>query len=262
MTQRQWPHDERLADLLAQQATEGLDADQRQQMAEALRRDARVDPDAAELAAAAADLAFLAEHGVEAMPADLCRKLVDLGEREMAARSARNADAAPIPMPAKLPWFQRTGAIGWLAAAAAIVIAATVMIPQKPVPPDNARSALLAEGADVIQAQWTVKTDDFESVTGDVVWSDQRQEGYMRLVGMPVNDPTEQQYQLWIVDKTRDTRPVDGGVFNVTDSGEVIVPIDAKLPVENPQAFAITVEKPGGVVKSAGPLQVVAPVSG
>ena len=84
----------------------------------------------------------------------------------------------------------------------------------------------------------------------------------MRLVGMPVNDPKVRQYQLWIVDPDRDARPVDGGVFDVTDAGEVIIPIDAKLAVSDPAAFAITVEKPGGVVKSAGPLQVVAPAQG
>ena len=44
--------------------------------------------------------------------------------------------------------------------------------------------------------------------------------------------------------------PVDGGVFDVTRNGEVIIPIDAKIAVSNPTAFAITVEKPGGVVVS------------
>jgi anti-sigma-K factor RskA len=258
MTQRQWPNDERLADLLAQHATEGLDAEARQEMDEALRRDASIDPDAAELAAAAADLAFIEEQGAQAMPADLARKLVDLGERELADRSA----PAPMSMPAGLPWSQRTGGIGWFVAAAAVLLAAMLFVTQKPPLPENARTAMLAEVPDAIQVEWTIKTDDYKTVTGDVVWSDSRQEGYMRLVGMPVNDPDKQQYQLWIVDPDRDERPVDGGVFDVSDAGEVIIPIDAKLAVDNPKAFAITVEKPGGVVKSAGPLQVVAPVAG
>lgn len=258
MNQRQWPNDERLADLLAQHATEGLDAEARQEMAEALRRDPSVDPDAAELAAAAADLAFIAEQGVEAMPSDLARKLVDLGERELADRST----PTPIEMSANLPWTQRTGGVGWFIAAAAVVIATMLIITQKPPLPENARIAMLAEVPDTIQVEWTIKTDDFKGVEGDVVWSDSRQEGYMRLVGMPVNDPSKQQYQLWIVAPDRDERPVDGGVFDVTDAGEVIIPIDAKLAVDNPKAFAITVEKPGGVVKSTGTLQVVAPVEG
>lgn len=79
----------------------------------------------------------------------------------------------------------------------------------------------------------------------------------MRLTGLPVNTPTLTQYQLWIVDPARDPGRVDGGVFDVA-GGEVIVPIDAKLAVRSPAAFAITREKAGGVVVSAGPLLMAA----
>jgi anti-sigma-K factor RskA len=73
----------------------------------------------------------------------------------------------------------------------------------------------------------------------------------MRFGGVAPNDPTEQQYQLWIFDATRpEATPVDGGVFDIGESGEVIVPINAKLPVREAAAFAITVEQPGGVVVS------------
>ena len=85
----------------------------------------------------------------------------------------------------------------------------------------------------------------------------------MRLAGLVANDPGTAQYQLWIVDPERDQRPVDGGVFDVpSGGGEVIIPIDPKLRIKSPAAFAITLEKPGGVVVSGGPLLVVAPVAG
>lgn len=266
---RNWPDDERLADLMSQHATEGLDADERVELQRRLADEQSVDGDAAELAAAAADLAFIQEAGVEPMPADLARKLIDLGEREMADR---RADPAPKPIaidPPAASWTQRTGTIGWSAAAAALILAVGLYLAGQPqvADPTNAvaRRQLLTEAADTITVEWAVKTDDFADVTGDVVWSDSRQAGYMRLKGMPVNDPSQSQYQLWIVDPDRDERPVDGGVFDVTradmnEAGEVIIPIDAKLAIDKPAAFAITVEKPGGVVKSAGPLHVVAPV--
>ncbi len=63
------------------------------------------------------------------------------------------------------------------------------------------------------------------------------------------------------MDPGRDARPVDGGVFDITGEGEVIVPIDAKLPIGTPAVFAITLEQPGGVVVSDGPLLVIAPVA-
>jgi len=60
------------------------------------------------------------------------------------------------------------------------------------------------------------------------------------------------QYQLWIVDPSRDAdAPVDGGVFDIpADGSPVVVPITAKLALSKPQAFVITLEQPGGVVKS------------
>ena len=77
------------------------------------------------------------------------------------------------------------------------------------------------------------------------------QQGYLRIVGLDVNNPAEQQYQLWIFDDGRpDSDPVDGGVFDVSQEGEVIVPINAKLKVFQPSLFAITIEEPGGVVVS------------
>jgi anti-sigma-K factor RskA len=97
----------------------------------------------------------------------------------------------------------------------------------------------------------------FEKATGEVVWSDQQQTGYFRIADLAPNDPAQAQYQLWIVDPTRDSKPVDGGVFDITP-GQNVVKIHAKLHVDKPAIFAITKEKPGGVVVSAGPLLVVA----
>ena len=89
------------------------------------------------------------------------------------------------------------------------------------------------EATDVVTLPWAAPTAaGYEGVTGDVVWSQSKQQGYLRLANMPVNDPARVQYQLWIVDPERDSKhPVDGGVFNVSSTGEVIIPIQAKLPI-------------------------------
>ena len=74
----------------------------------------------------------------------------------------------------------------------------------------------------------------------------------MRFRGLSVNDPATRQYQLWIFDKNQsDKTPIDGGVFDIRSDGEVIVPIHAKLRVQEVVLFAITIEKPGGVVVSS-----------
>jgi hypothetical protein len=84
------------------------------------------------------------------------------------------------------------------------------------------------------------------------VWDAASQTGYMRFVNLRRNEPNVEQYQLWIFDAVRNQLyPVDGGVFDVsTRDGEQIIRIHAKLRVQVPLMFAVTVEHPGGVVVS------------
>jgi len=114
------------------------------------------------------------------------------------------------------------------------------------------RQSLVESASDIVKAGWT-STDETKSYAGDVVWSTTQQAGFMTFRGLPVNDPSKEQYQLWIFDSNQDEQhPIDGGVFNVVtnDSGECIVEIESKLAVVDPTMFAITIEKPGGVVVS------------
>lgn len=177
---------------------------------------------------------------------------------------------------------------GWLAAAACLAIAGVVWFsstmtggaaPGERWSVSERRARLIESAEQVISADWIGVGDlsveglaDHEldhGVGGDVVWSDSADEGYMRISGIAPNDPGEFQYQLWIFDAERPVgelprfaipglpelltqRPVDGGVFNVSPDGkgETIVPIDAKLPVGAGTIFAVTRERPGGVVVS------------
>lgn len=115
------------------------------------------------------------------------------------------------------------------------------------------RRSFLASHPHAIERAWRAGGDmTGEQVAGDVVWDEASQTGYMRFVNLRHNEPNAEQYQLWIFDGTRDQRyPVDGGVFDITSrGGEQIVRIHAKLRVQVPLVFAVTVEHPGGVVVS------------
>lgn len=163
-------------------------------------------------------------------------------------------------------WF---GWLGWGAAlAACVALAVNIYLTnfQKPLvavtpptietpkvkTPGEMREDLLRTTAGLIKANWTVgNVKELKDIGGDVVWSDEKQQGYMRFKGLPTNDKAKETYQLWIFDKTQDkATPIDGGTFDVAANGEVIIPIDAKLKAVDPGMFAITVEKPGGVVVS------------
>jgi len=180
-------------------------------------------------------------------PADLLAKLESEAKTFMPAVEPEPKEETV----AEIIPFWKHPALGWAAAACFGFVLFTSQ-PESPATPSvaDSRNALLASASSV-QLPFA-GLSDFEGLSGDVVWADDSQSGYMRFNGLPPNDPTVAQYQLWIVDPERDERPVDGGVFNIpAGAGEVIVPIQAALPVDEPVAFVITVEKPGGVVVSA-----------
>ena len=151
--------------------------------------------------------------------------------------------------------FIKHPACGWIAACVALVFALvsinskkTVEKPDNPVNLVELRTKLINQES-TLQLKFS-SPGDSEIQLGDVVWNSDKQEGYMKLSNIKVNDPSKSQYQLWIVDPKRDSKPVDGGVFDLSDGKDIIVPIKATLPIDKPDAFVITEEKPGGVVVS------------
>ena len=264
----------RLYDLLADEASASLDSSDAAELNRLLVQIPFIPRDGVLQAAALAQVAILRRStAMDRMPAGLRERLASQGE----ALVLRQRGPATVPRlvktesapttarePATPRWSPVSG-IGW--ALAAMLAVAFVVVRNEPaaispVADVAATRASLVNGApDVITLPWAPPTAaGYEKVTGDVVWSQSRQQGYLRLANMPVNDPARRQYQLWIVDPDRDKNPVDGGVFNVSATGEVIIPIQAKLQIRSPKAFAITAEQPGGVVVSAGPLLVVASI--
>jgi anti-sigma-K factor RskA len=174
------------------------------------------------------------------------------------ARLQKCADetAAPVPQniihPEVSAWRKiiTSPLTGWAVAATVMLFAGLQNVQEAPLSPDQAQLRLRNQANDLIERKFE-GLGPFKNTTGKVVWSDSKQQGYMTLTGIPVNDPTKAQYQLWIVDPKRDEAPVDGGVFDIpTDGSPVVIPIIAKLPLTDPQAFVITLEQPGGVVKS------------
>jgi Anti-sigma-K factor rskA len=274
--------DEAMVDLLVKQVTEGLSpAEQRaldvmdSELASAYLRDL-------ERAAAAVTLAGSA--GQAPLPTALSERIAQQAEEHFASagkvadlREARAAAAEKARVQAPAPQrANRFGGYGWLAAAACLVLAIfgwertpsplppvvavvtppSVVVPpaEKPAPPTAAeeRAALLAKTDSLKIPLGATKDPAAAGVSGDVVWDPVTQRGFLHFAGLAPNDPALHQYQIWIFDAGRDKRyPVDGGVFDVpANASEVVIPIRASLMVRKPAAFAVTLEKPGGVVVS------------
>lgn len=279
-TRPQGQPEEAMVDLLIKQVTDGLSPDEQRaldvmdsELASAYLRD---------LERAAAAVTLAGSLGEAPVPAALSARIArqaaehfarpgmvsELGEARSAAADGARAQP-PAPGRAK-----RFGGYGWWAAAACLVLAifgwerapapvprvavtpvpAIETPPEKPAPltPAEERAALLAKSDSLKISLGATKDPAATGVSGDVVWDPATQRGFLHFAGLAPNDPAMHQYQLWIFDAGRDKRyPVDGGVFDVpANAGEIVIPIRASLMVRKPAAFAVTLEKPGGVVVS------------
>jgi hypothetical protein len=196
---------------------------------------------------------------------DVARSSTDGARLPHALRDRIRSDAAgELPeiaavRPVVEPPRRLTSVLPWAVSTVCLLIAALVVAtswpfgsPAEPaLDPVRSRDRLIASATNLVRADWTAGPTPVDGARGDVVWSADEQRGYMSFQGMPVNDPAVEQYQLWIFDKNQDeATPVDGGVFDIASTGEAVVPIHAKLRVREPYMFAVTIEKPGGVVVS------------
>ncbi len=84
------------------------------------------------------------------------------------------------------------------------------------------------------------------------VWNPEKQEGVLKVDKLPAL-AADKDYQLWVVDPQYPS-PVDGGVFTVdAQTGAARVKFTGKQPVAAVAAFAVTLERKGGVPKAEGP---------
>lgn len=266
---------DRLVELLVQRAVDGtLNADERMQLKQLLEQEPYVDSDQIDQTAAALLIAGAGDD--EPLPATLRNKLLRQADAFSAsaprpvvsnisptqrAQPAPEVAAFPASEPAQRKLQLPPANIAWFAAAASVLLAIAGWWPRMTGGPEQTAKTpsvqeqreQLAAKPSAVKRDWTATAEAAaQGATGDVVWDPESQTGYIRFSGLAPNDPRRQQYQLWIFDAARgDKYPVDGGVFDIPAAGgEVVVPIQARLPVRDAAMFAVTLERAGGVVVS------------
>lgn len=264
MSQDLTPKNERVEELLSVLVTEGLNADQQAEFDaidwQAIGTTAEIEVARTEKAAAAFAIAFESSSNQKPLPDNLLQRLT--GDANEFFEDANTGSTTIEPGSSIQPVVRESvaappnwrEALAVLAAAACLAVmlfnwAGTENKPRTLSTGDQMAMLLKASPADLVTADWTQVHS--ETATGKVHWSDQKQEGFMVFNDLPINDPTIQQYQLWVFDTDAEqAHPVDGGVFDIQNDGEVIVPIDVRVPVKKAVMFAVTIEEPGGVVVS------------
>ena len=260
------PSDELFYDLVIEESLMGLSNDDQQRLDEMLETNvAQQEADEIRMTIAALDLAF-DEGKVEKMPASFREKLQSDG-----ASRVSNTDSSPTfdTSAWTSSWNSLLAPIAYVLVGSVIGLAISSMWTASP----NMSEPTVAQQlenfrdsgiTDLQKVSWQQKDDTGgENVTGEVVWSDSQNEGYMVFDGLKTNDPGDV-YQLWIFDADRpetDIEPVNGGVFKIASDGKAIVPIDFTIKTSRVKLFALTVEKdPGVAVSKRERLPVLAPV--
>ncbi|MCC6969696.1 MAG: anti-sigma factor [Phycisphaerales bacterium] len=256
----------RAEELLAERACFGLSRDEERELCELLSEC----PDCVEwLAVSPHDLAageVAAGCPCEgAMPASL-RREVEIqarawccGLRLTRAQAAGGRNGAGVARGEAPSRWRALALTGWMAAAACLVVVVGLALrgPGGTTPTHAERMAAAQAKGDLVRASWgpfnaldTGEAPEITGVTGEVAWSDSMQTGVMRFSGLPACKEGEQ-YQLWIVDAERGiSQRVSGAIFGCVGAGALEVPIEPQLPIAKAAAFAVTLERAGGVVVS------------
>ncbi len=258
MNDRTPANEQRLLELLADRAVQGLSDVEQTELEQLLaaHTDELRDDESFDRAAAAIDIS-LEPTEFEPLPEDLAAKIRAAAATHLPKPAGEPSDGAkPEPLTAQPAAARGIRELFSLVVAAACLVLAAVSWWSRPaaeLPVAQQLEQLIRDADDEITVAWTPTGDPAAPMeSGTVVWSNKLQRGFMRFSGLAANDPNENQYQLWIFDAKRNADyPVDGGVFDIPEGADmVIVPIDAKIEVSEPTLFAITVERPGGVVVS------------
>jgi anti-sigma-K factor RskA len=192
---------------------------------------------AADVTVSELHLAMVESRGMMEMPASVQARLIS---RINGATSSAIASQVVEP--------KTSFRLGWVAMAAAILLAGLAWWPRLA---STWKTAPTHEVVDrmpgTVRWAWTDwDNPEIGGVTGEVVWNEKSQSGYVKFRSLPRNDPKSERYQLWIIDERGMEQRISGAIFDSTGS-EVIVPIDPAISVNKAAAFAVTIERPEGV---------------
>ena len=233
---------EELQDQAALYALGALDVSETAAFERALEQDAPLRALVRDLRDATARLAqsLPAQHP----PADLKRRV--LSEVALEKQRAPQVSRSKSLLPAWLPWA---------IAAVLVLFCGALAVDQA-----RLRRELAEVRATDALAQMNVVTltspdPGHENVKVAVAWEPQQQRGVITVAGMAPAGPGRD-YQLWAVDANHPD-PINAGIIHIDPDGSARVRFRPDQNATQIKAFAISLEREGGVPKREGPIVMI-----
>ena len=157
--------------------------------------------------------------------------------------------------------IQRNLGISWLpwAIAAALAVCCGILALDRAKLQREAAAARSADSlAQVVVIPLATTPDAVAPSKGSVVWEQQHQTGVIKLSVMPPAGRGKD-YQLWVVDAEHKD-PISAGIIRMNPNGTAEWRFKPNDIANHIKAFAISVEREGGVPKKEGPIVMVGSV--
>lgn len=203
---------------------------------------------AAEVGAFSESVATLTDAVPPVQPPDLLRERV--------------LSMAKVTHPTVVTKSVSTSWIGWAAAALLALSAAWMWTARESLEKENSglKEQLSQVGkesrlTDLRIAALEGQLEQYKGTRAVVVWDPTNSEGQIQLANLPQLDAGKD-YQLWVVDPAQ-KHPVNAGLIHRNPDGSAKVPFQPVQLVKDAAAFAISVEKEGGVDVAEGPIVIL-----
>lgn len=175
-------------------------------------------------------------------------KLCVLGQIAAEATAPRESDAAPanvIPFRTLVPW----------AIAAALAIFCGLLALDRVKLEQHLMAERAARTAEPVLIALAPSADGPAKAEALVAWEPDKQTGLIKIRNLPAAEAGKD-YQLWAVDAGH-TDPVNAGIVRIGADGVAQVRFKPDQPAREVKAFALSLERAGGVPKKEGPILLV-----
>ena len=217
-----------------------LSADETAAFEDSLRNDAELRALVYDLREAAGDLG----RSVSARrpPAELKRRVLREIALEKQARSPRSTMAAANWLP-------------WAIAAAFIAFCAILVVDRTRLQRELAAARATDSLSQAMLVALASPSGEHPDAKVTVAWQPDRQSGIITIANMPPPGPGRD-YQLWAIDANHKD-PISAGIIHIDPNGGARIQFKPGQAVAQIKAFAISIEREGGVTKPEGPIVMI-----